>query len=568
MRKVYLTLCISLFTVVANSQSKVNFALNRKAPQSFFSKNSVSKLSTASRLKSDSGPFLEKLDSVLSEQYDSTKKSWSVLYKTEYSYDSANNNTGYITFWRQSPDSSWQSSEKEEFTYNKNNQLISDAYYIWDDFEKSWTGAGSSPYKNEYTYNNVGEKILSIASNWYSDTNAWIPAGKSEYFYDNSGNDTLALYSHWDYENKKWIYSEKTKSILSNDVLMEEIHSNYQSDSSKWKYYYKTGYIYTNGNISQIIDSTWNKKWIASNKNDLICNAKGNPILSTRYYWDFTKKGWILSNKDSLTLTSHGDILKKRSLQWDNTNNIWIYNDNYDQKIDTTKASSTLIVPDGFATIDKLLQSTTYSTDAKGKLYQNIRSTYNYSTKGMLLVSTNKISFKDSASTKKVFITANGAWSASVDVSWISLNKTKGNGNDTLIISANQNTTVSNRNGLVTITADSIVRLKSNIFQKIEITQSAKTIDTTKAVLVSENNLIEPKIYPNPNQGTFTLSFENPDKETVSIRIMDIIGNTISFGSCSTNRYDCKDNTLPAGMYLITIDGVTIHFDTKLIIAK
>jgi hypothetical protein len=85
------------------------------------------------------------------------------------------------------------------------------------------------------------------------------------------------------------------------------------------------------------------------------------------------------------------------------------------------------------------------------------------------------ISFTDTASTDSVIITSNGPWSANSDVSWLSVSPTSGSGNDTIIITAEPNTTGIARTGTVTISSDASVVLKTNTTQTITVTQAAKT---------------------------------------------------------------------------------------------
>lgn len=73
-------------------------------------------------------------------------------------------------------------------------------------------------------------------------------------------------------------------------------------------------------------------------------------------------------------------------------------------------------------------------------------------------------------------------------------------------------------------------------------------------------------IYPNPNDGQFTLKFDNPTNEPVQISIKDITGKTVIESTSSQQTYLYNANSIQAGVYVITVQGENIYYHGKMIV--
>jgi len=72
------------------------------------------------------------------------------------------------------------------------------------------------------------------------------------------------------------------------------------------------------------------------------------------------------------------------------------------------------------------------------------------------ILSKDVITFGSELSTDTLFIEANTAWTLSEDADWLSLSKTQGTGNDTVLISASANTSAQLRSADITVEADGL----------------------------------------------------------------------------------------------------------------
>jgi hypothetical protein len=62
-------------------------------------------------------------------------------------------------------------------------------------------------------------------------------------------------------------------------------------------------------------------------------------------------------------------------------------------------------------------------------------------------------------------------------------------------------------------------------------------------------------LYPNPNNGDFTIEFSNPDNQLLKISIINIGGETVFETTTSGNKLNYSGNNLQAGIYLVTVKG-------------
>lgn len=153
------------------------------------------------------------------------------------------------------------------------------------------------------------------------------------------------------------------------------------------------------------------------------------------------------------------------------------------------------------------------------------------------------ISFTDSISTDSVIITSNGPWSANSDVSWLSVSPASGTGNDTIIITAEPNTSGIARTGSVTISSDATVVLKTNTTQTISVTQAAKT--GTAFNEISENDF---SMYPNPTSKSFTIKIEG--KATVEVYTSN---SELLIKTQITGMELIPISNLPVGIYIVKV---------------
>jgi hypothetical protein len=157
------------------------------------------------------------------------------------------------------------------------------------------------------------------------------------------------------------------------------------------------------------------------------------------------------------------------------------------------------------------------------------------------------LSFTDTLNSKKVFISTNAPWSASADVSWLTISPASGTASDSITITAQANTTNVARTGTITITSQTSVTLKAAVQQTITVTQAANS--GTPIVEITNERIT---LYPNPANSSFSVN------TNANIEIYNLSSQLILTTKAVNNEpISLKD--VPSGVYfvkIITASGV------------
>jgi hypothetical protein len=156
------------------------------------------------------------------------------------------------------------------------------------------------------------------------------------------------------------------------------------------------------------------------------------------------------------------------------------------------------------------------------------------------------------ASLNTVQVSSNRSWTVSSNQSWCGVSTVTGSGNGSFNVINTINSTGLFRNALITVAAGSITK---NVF----IGQSS-TVGINNPII--DNKQIS--LYPNPNNGKFTIQLKNTADKHGIITIVDMLGRTLYEKLYKLNGNEdiisISDMHLQAGTYNIIIgnkDGVT-----------
>jgi len=96
--------------------------------------------------------------------------------------------------------------------------------------------------------------------------------------------------------------------------------------------------------------------------------------------------------------------------------------------------------------------------------------------------------------------------------------------------------------------------------QWIAVNQGQKEVTCDVSINVTVNDQLQTitafspnSIYPNPNDGNFTLKFLNPNNTLVQISISDITGKTVFETTTAQEIYNYTGNNLQSGICLVTV---------------
>jgi len=163
--------------------------------------------------------------------------------------------------------------------------------------------------KTEYTYDNKGNVTQYIHYNW--DGGQWVLVEKKECSYDSNGNLTqVIIYAC----GESLCLAEKDEYTYDINGYLSE-HFYYYWDGSQWGYNGKTEYIHNvYGNILQEIDyfPVGPGQWYYNTKIEYYYDTNGNISAYILYYWDFWLgvPDWVNNMKTEYIYDIKGNLTK------------------------------------------------------------------------------------------------------------------------------------------------------------------------------------------------------------------------------------------------------------------
>lgn len=254
----------------------------------------------------------QKLDSLITEEYDEGLGRWVNASKTEYTYNGIGNNTLLIRSVWNMVASNWTLSNKWETSYDANGNFIQDVSSEWDTGISKWIPG----YKYEWNYDANRKYIQYTSSKWDAVSSKWTPISKSENTYDAQEYLILITNTEWNILSSKWIPSYKYESTYdTNGNEIMPIVSEWEIVTSSWKATNKYERTYdTKGNGIMTIASEWEigtSSWKATNKYETNFDGNGNIIQYINSVWDLNKNLWVINFKNEFTYDSNENIIKK-----------------------------------------------------------------------------------------------------------------------------------------------------------------------------------------------------------------------------------------------------------------
>jgi len=220
--------------------------------------------------------------------------SWDSLWignnKNEYLFDPTTNYTVRTSYSWDYDTNEWVGEEKEEYAVDEQGRLTLDATYAWDYTSSSWRGYS----KEEYRYDVYGNSVYQASYYWDYDKNDWRGSGRYEYVYDAEGMQLG--YSSYSWDNTRFEWRGNYKSYYeSNDTL--SINESYDWDSDNWC-------------------------WKGTRKSENRYDSFGNTVYYA-YYYDWQDGDWVGDRKGSYRYDEQDRQLSAEQYQWDSNHKDW-----------------------------------------------------------------------------------------------------------------------------------------------------------------------------------------------------------------------------------------------------
>jgi hypothetical protein len=175
--------------------------------------------------------------------------------------------------------------EKYEFTYTASGSLASETAYRWSRDTEQWV----PDWRDEYSYDAAGNLTEIILFGWNSGTDDWVFSDREEYVYE-AGNLFQIIYSQWLEDEQDWylLWLEEFTYDASGNMIQEVFH-NYNHDAEEWDAEWKLELTYDNGNITEEISYNWDltgEVWVEETRYVNEYDGEGNPLQTTLYEWE------------------------------------------------------------------------------------------------------------------------------------------------------------------------------------------------------------------------------------------------------------------------------------------
>ena len=234
-----------------------------------------------------------KLDQRLTTSYNKNDDRWDPDQKEEYTYD----DNGYLTsdaqyHWR---DSEWHGDTRSVYICNEEGYRIASEIHYWDGAIKDWVGG---LYRYAYEYDHMGNMILEILYKRESNSDPWFCLSEREINFDAAGRLTSDVTTSQDPTYLK-IWRDDTNYTLQGRY---SVQSSYEKDSLGGTYdRYTKAFYYWDGEGNNILDLCIDParlSFVISGDDQAIEGQKtlyvAPEILNVEYHWE-VENGTLLS---------------------------------------------------------------------------------------------------------------------------------------------------------------------------------------------------------------------------------------------------------------------------------
>ena len=159
------------------------------------------------------GNTKQRLDSLVTKNYNSTNDTWENSIKLEYMYEGNNIVSQETSYKWDKVDLKWEQTFKTNSTYNSDGLLIKKDVIPWDTINGNWKLV---EYSEVFTYND-NKKIIEHAT-YFIDLENTELYEKYEFEYDENGKLKTKIWSSGSYE-----FMNRSNYIYSNNKLTEMI---------------------------------------------------------------------------------------------------------------------------------------------------------------------------------------------------------------------------------------------------------------------------------------------------------------------------------------------------------
>lgn len=227
---------------------------------------------------------------------------WEDSKRTEYSYDSDGNWTGFVYSYWNGPENIWIYGEKQEYAFDAAGNKIMESNYMFDNNAGKWIGGE----KWEAEYDENGNQTLRTCYIWYDQ---WIPSIKDVLSYDNDGNVSDRANYSYSYRNGAWDWIGEYRIIYwfdSETKTYREYNLDYNYATQTWEGNRISWETYESGAVRRETAYSWkDDQWVVVSEKEF--DSNGNVLMCSIY--DIGGQGYILEQQMEYVYDSMGRLI-------------------------------------------------------------------------------------------------------------------------------------------------------------------------------------------------------------------------------------------------------------------
>jgi len=324
---------------------------------------------------------MQKLDSIVSQDYDPDTFRWTISEKQEYGFDSQGRILSMASYLGHLGQDGLTGRYRLEYTYGTDGTQIDLVDYSWDFVSGSWAKKGLTTFLYD-----DGNLITQKGYFWNSTTNEWIYTGEWVITYTNglmttSSNTTtdfnadgIVNYLDW----SRWEFSYDASGNMLTDSNMT-----YLSDSLKWVDNTKTWYTYSEANLRLSATSFMRNPETYSMdktyKEEYTWNEDGKQVLNASYTWDRVFSEWIGFHRSELEYDQEHELKSLISSFWEPDSGTWLPDTKTNYSNDPGIESKQIMLPENYIKTFKYKltgYSVSYFDDPDWTLFEKVNFYY------------------------------------------------------------------------------------------------------------------------------------------------------------------------------------------------
>ena len=283
--------------------------------------------------------------------------------KTEYAYDSNNNLTLWI-FSECMIINNWYGRYKKEYTYDANNKLATQLDYLTIVTDNNFILTN----KIEYTYDSIGNLIMSSSTAWDNTNNIWTM------WYSGIGYNAFAQQTEYTYD--------------SNMNLIKTIEYKWDNGINNYKFNLKKEWTYdNNGNKTMEVQYEWNNginNWVGgyNEKREWTYDSNNKITMKAEYDWDWNVHVWKGRDKYEYTYDNNYNLTIYVKYNWDDGIHNWKEDIKKEYVFDYSHSMAELVFPSEYSSLmlaNMLTKAINYSWNGTAWVAQNDTATYYWS---------------------------------------------------------------------------------------------------------------------------------------------------------------------------------------------